>query len=46
MINKLSALLKSANISLTDLQKQQLIGYVDMLHKLNKAYNLTSVCDS
>ncbi|MBK0033023.1 16S rRNA (guanine(527)-N(7))-methyltransferase RsmG [Erwinia sp. S43] len=45
MINKLSALLKSANISLTDLQKQQLIGYVDMLHKWNKAYNLTSVRD-
>jgi len=45
VINKLSALLKSANISLTDLQKQQLIGYVDMLHKWNKAYNLTSVRD-
>lgn len=45
MINKLTALLKSANISLTDLQKQQLIGYVDMLHKWNKAYNLTSVRD-
>ncbi|MFG1174582.1 16S rRNA (guanine(527)-N(7))-methyltransferase RsmG [Erwiniaceae bacterium CAU 1747] len=45
MINKLSALLKSASISLTDLQKQQLIGYVDMLHKWNKAYNLTSVRD-
>ncbi|MEJ4046512.1 16S rRNA (guanine(527)-N(7))-methyltransferase RsmG [Erwinia sp. SLM-02] len=45
MINKLTALLKSASISLTDLQKQQLIGYVDMLHKWNKAYNLTSVRD-
>ena len=45
MINKLSALLKSANISLTDLQKQQLVGYVEMLHKWNKAYNLTSVRD-
>lgn len=45
MINKLSALLKSASISLTDLQKQQLVGYVDMLHKWNKAYNLTSVRD-
>ena len=45
MINKLSALLKSANIFLTDLQKQQLLGYVDMLHKWNKAYNLTSVRD-
>jgi len=45
VINKLSALLKSANISLTDLQKQQLVGYVEMLHKWNKAYNLTSVRD-
>ena len=45
MINKLSSLLKSANISLTDLQKQQLVGYVEMLHKWNKAYNLTSVRD-
>lgn len=45
MINKLSALLESANISLTDLQKHQLVGYVEMLHKWNKAYNLTSVRD-
>ena len=45
MINKLSALLKSADITLTDLQKRQLVGYVDMLNKWNKAYNLTSVRD-
>lgn len=45
MINKLSALLKAANISLTDRQKEQLVGYVEMLHKWNKAYNLTSVRD-
>ncbi|MEN5017521.1 16S rRNA (guanine(527)-N(7))-methyltransferase RsmG [Erwinia sp. Eh17-17] len=45
MINKLSALLKSAQISLTDRQKEQLVGYVEMLHKWNKAYNLTSVRD-
>ncbi|WP_034918230.1 MULTISPECIES: 16S rRNA (guanine(527)-N(7))-methyltransferase RsmG [Erwinia] len=45
MINKLSSLLKAADISLTDRQKQQLVGYVDMLHKWNKAYNLTSVRD-
>ncbi|WP_380182642.1 16S rRNA (guanine(527)-N(7))-methyltransferase RsmG [Kalamiella sp. sgz302252] len=45
MINKLSALLKAANISLTDLQKEQLVGYVGLLHKWNKAYNLTSVRD-
>lgn len=45
MINKLSILLKSAGISLSDQQKQQLVGYVAMLHKWNKAYNLTSVRD-
>lgn len=45
MINKLSALLKSAAISLSDQQKQQLVDYVAMLHKWNKAYNLTSVRD-
>ncbi|WP_455815414.1 16S rRNA (guanine(527)-N(7))-methyltransferase RsmG [Pseudomonas graminis] len=45
MINKLSVLLKSAGISLSDQQKQQLVGYVAMLHKWNKAYNLTSVRD-
>lgn len=45
MINQLSALLKTAGISLSDRQKQQLVGYVEMLHKWNKAYNLTSVRD-
>ncbi|EPW8573947.1 16S rRNA (guanine(527)-N(7))-methyltransferase RsmG [Morganella morganii] len=40
---QLTALLRSADIRLTDQQKQQLIGYVEMLHKWNKAYNLTSV---
>ena len=43
--NKLSRLLADAGISLTDHQKNQLIAYVDMLHKWNKAYNLTSVRD-
>jgi len=45
VINKLSQLLNAANISLTDQQKQQLVGYVELLHKWNKAYNLTSVRD-
>ena len=45
MINKLSRLLQAANISLSDQQKQQLVGYVELLHKWNKAYNLTSVRD-
>ena len=45
MLNKLSRLLDEAGISLTDHQKNQLVAYVDMLHKWNKAYNLTSVRD-
>ncbi|MEB4677014.1 16S rRNA (guanine(527)-N(7))-methyltransferase RsmG [Enterobacteriaceae bacterium G50] len=45
MINKLSRLLDEAGISLTDHQKNQLVAYVDMLNKWNKAYNLTSVRD-
>ena len=43
MLNKLSRLLDKAGISLTDHQKNQLVAYVNMLHKWNKAYNLTSV---
>ncbi|ECO6368485.1 16S rRNA (guanine(527)-N(7))-methyltransferase RsmG [Salmonella enterica subsp. enterica] len=45
MLNKLSRLLADAGISLTDHQKTLLVAYVDMLHKWNKAYNLTSVRD-
>lgn len=45
MLNKLSRLLAAAGISLSQEQQQQLIAYVDMLHKWNKAYNLTSVRD-
>ncbi|EEF1804616.1 16S rRNA (guanine(527)-N(7))-methyltransferase RsmG [Salmonella enterica] len=45
MLNKLSRLLDEAGISLTDHQKTQLVAYVDMLNKWNKAYNLTSVRD-
>lgn len=40
---QLTVLLRSTDIRLTDQQKQQLTGYVEMLHKWNKAYNLTSV---
>lgn len=46
MLNKLSRLLAEAGISLSDQQQQQLVAYVEMLHKWNKAYNLTSVRDS
>ncbi|AUV03387.1 16S rRNA (guanine(527)-N(7))-methyltransferase RsmG [Enterobacteriaceae bacterium ENNIH1] len=45
MLNKLSRLLDEAGISLTDHRKNQLVAYVEMLHKWNKAYNLTSVRD-
>jgi len=45
VLNKLSRLLEQAGISLTDHQKNQLVAYVDMLNKWNKAYNLTSVRD-
>lgn len=43
MLAKLDRLLSQANISLTDQQKQQLIDFVKLLDKWNKAYNLTSV---
>jgi 16S rRNA (guanine527-N7)-methyltransferase len=45
VIAKLDTLLKAANISLSDQQKQQLVAYVALLDKWNKAYNLTSVRD-
>jgi len=45
VFNKLSRLLDDASISLTDHQINQLVAYVDMLNKWNKAYNLTSVRD-
>jgi len=45
VLNKLSRLLTEAGISLSDQQQQQLVAYVEMLHKWNKAYNLTSVRD-
>lgn len=45
MQKKLDSLLSAAGIALPDRQKQQLLGYVGMLDKWNKAYNLTSVRD-
>lgn len=45
VLNKLSSLLQEAGISLTDHQKNQLVAYVGLLDKWNKAYNLTSVRD-
>ncbi|AUI66725.1 MULTISPECIES: 16S rRNA (guanine(527)-N(7))-methyltransferase RsmG [Glaesserella] len=43
MLAKLDRLLTQAEISLTDQQKQQLVDFVKLLDKWNKAYNLTSV---
>jgi len=45
VITKLASLLKAAGISLSDQQKEQLVAYVGLLDKWNKAYNLTSVRD-
>lgn len=45
MKGKLINLLNKANIELTDQQIDLLVGYVELLHKWNKAYNLTSVRD-
>ena len=45
MQKQLDTLLAQAGISLTDQQKQQLLGYIGLLDKWNKAYNLTSVRD-
>ena len=45
MIRQLSKLLTQTSLSLTERQQQQLIAYVELLDKWNKAYNLTSVRD-
>jgi 16S rRNA (guanine527-N7)-methyltransferase len=45
VLKKLSRLLDEAGISLSDHQQQQLVAYVELLNKWNKAYNLTSVRD-
>ncbi len=43
LTEKLQLLLKEAKIDLTTKQVKQLINYVELLAKWNKAYNLTSV---
>ncbi len=45
MINRLEALLAQTSLVVSDIQKQQLVKLVSLLHKWNKAYNLTSVRD-
>ncbi|RTR27423.1 16S rRNA (guanine(527)-N(7))-methyltransferase RsmG [Shewanella atlantica] len=42
---QLDEYLAEMNLSATELQKKQLIGFVEMLNKWNKAYNLTSIRD-
>ncbi|ABO92275.1 16S rRNA methyltransferase [Aeromonas salmonicida subsp. salmonicida] len=45
MLQRLNCLLMQAGIVITDTQKTQLVQLVELLHKWNKAYNLTSVRD-
>lgn len=45
MENRFNRLLTTAGIALTDEQRRQLLAYVELLDKWNKAYNLTSVRD-
>ncbi|PMH45414.1 16S rRNA (guanine(527)-N(7))-methyltransferase [Vibrio sp. 10N.286.49.B3] len=43
--NRLDQLLAQTELEVSDTQRNQLVGYVEMLNKWNKAYNLTSVRD-
>jgi 16S rRNA (guanine527-N7)-methyltransferase len=45
LISKLQSLLAKTSLQVTEQQVQLLIQYVELLHKWNKAYNLTSVRD-
>ncbi|MEE2024429.1 16S rRNA (guanine(527)-N(7))-methyltransferase RsmG [Alkalimonas mucilaginosa] len=40
---ELDRLLAQTSLSVSELQREQLIGFLQLLHKWNKAYNLTSV---
>ncbi|MFN3018977.1 16S rRNA (guanine(527)-N(7))-methyltransferase RsmG [Vibrio coralliilyticus] len=42
---QLDALIEQTTLEVSDNQRDQLVGYVEMLNKWNKAYNLTSVRD-
>lgn len=42
---KLDQLIDQTDLEVSDHQRDQLVGYVEMLNKWNKAYNLTSVRD-
>ncbi|MDA0130444.1 16S rRNA (guanine(527)-N(7))-methyltransferase RsmG [Vibrio sp. MarTm2] len=43
--NKLDELIAQTDLEVSELQRNQLVEYVEMLNKWNKAYNLTSVRD-
>ncbi|WNC72391.1 16S rRNA (guanine(527)-N(7))-methyltransferase RsmG [Thalassotalea psychrophila] len=45
LTSDLKALLNKTDLQLSDEQVSKLVGYVELLHKWNKAYNLTSVRD-
>lgn len=45
MKQRLAQLIAQTDLEVTDQQAEQLVGYVALLHKWNKAYNLTSVRD-
>ncbi len=45
MFDRLKQLVAQTNLALTDQQLQQLVSYVQLLDKWNRAYNLTSVRD-
>jgi 16S rRNA (guanine527-N7)-methyltransferase len=45
LVAKLSSLIKQSELSINEQQLSQLISYVELLNKWNKAYNLTSVRD-
>ncbi|MGT3766586.1 16S rRNA (guanine(527)-N(7))-methyltransferase RsmG [Vibrio cholerae] len=42
---KLDALISKTSLTVTEQQREQLVGYVQLLDKWNKSYNLTSVRD-
>ncbi|HGE6025581.1 TPA: 16S rRNA (guanine(527)-N(7))-methyltransferase RsmG [Vibrio cholerae] len=42
---KLDALISKTSLTVTEQQREQLVGYVQLLDKWNKTYNLTSVRD-
>lgn len=43
LVKKLQFLISKTTLTVSDLQCQQLVMYIEMMHKWNKAYNLTSI---